>query len=281
MADSRHKVLIAIPTWEGHAYCREAFIENTVALAGSHDVYVLWNGGGNPSKIFPKGWKIKTIKDNPRDRGIDVLVRKHNMFRAYMQKHDYTHMFLLESDVLPPPGVIERFLEHDRDMVSAVYMIRGETHTVIEIPDNEKYREKYNGTLAGKTVLAVRDETAPAVWGLEGDEIRFWRLEDMLPQRGLVKAFGAGVGAVLLSREVVDAIPWKVAPEGWAGHADDFPFYHSAHFAGYELFIDTDIIAQHLHDYTLDGAGHEVTHKWFKAKDLEPAGQRSAEHIFT
>lgn len=282
MNESRQKVLIGIPTYEGHAFCREDFIANTVALAGSEiDVLVIWNGEGDPTKIFPSEWKTQVIKQKPTERGLDVLIRKHNIMNNRAIKGGYSHLFILESDVFPPHGTIEKLLAHDVDIVTALYFIRGESHLILEIPDNEKYREKYNGTMAGKTVLAVRDETAPAVWGIEGDEMRFWRIEDCWPQRGLVKIAAAGVGAVLIKTEVLRKVAWKQPPQEWAGHCDDFPFYHSAHFEhGFDAYVDTDIICQHLHDYSEDGDGLEVQQKWFKAKDLEPVGQRSCEHIF-
>lgn len=275
------KVLIGIPTYPGHAYCRDEFIENTVALAGSNDVLVIWNGEGDPSKIFPSNWKTQVIKQSAKERGLDVLVRKHNILSKRTISGGYSHLFLIESDVLPPPDTIDRLLAHDKDMVTAVYLLRGESDTVLQIPDNEKYRNKYNGTMAGKTVFCVRDETAPAIWGIENGAVRFWRLEDMFPQRGLVEIAAAGVGSVLITKEVLKAVPWKSPSVEMEGHCDDFPFYHEARFVhGFILYVDTDILCQHLHDYTVDGDGLQVQQKWFKAKDLEPIGQRSAEHIF-
>ena len=282
MNTSSHKVLIGIPTYGGHAFCREEFIKNTVALAGAdHDVLVVWNGEGDPSKIFPANWKTQIIKQSPKERGLDVLVRKHNIMSKRTVSGGYSHLFLLESDVFPPANTIERLLAHDNDMVTAVYMIRGESHTILNIPDNEMYRKKYDGIMAGKQVFAVRDETMPAIWGIENDEMRFWRLEDMLPQRGLVEVAAAGVGTVLIKSEVLKLVPWKIPSIEMAGHCDDFPFYHRARWDfGFKLYVDTDIICQHLHDYTLDGDGNEMQQRWFKAESQEMIGQRSAEHIF-
>ena len=282
MTTSSHKVLIGVPTYPGHAFCREEFIKNTIALAGSHDVLVIWNGEGDPSKMFPVNWKTQVIKQSAKERGLDVLVRKHNILSKRTISGGYSHLFLLESDVFPPVDTIDRLLARDVDIVTALYFIRGESHTILNIPDNEKYRTKYDGMMAGKTVFCVRDETMPAIWGIENGEMRFWRLEDMLPQRGLVEIAAAGVGAVLMQRAVVKAVPWKAPSKDMEGHCDDFPFYHSAHFQhGFTAYADTDIICQHLHDYTLDGDGNEMQQRWFKAEDSELIGQRSAEHIFS
>jgi hypothetical protein len=280
MNKSPHKVLIGIPTYEGHAFCRDDFIKNTIALAGSdHDVLVIWNGEGDPSKIFPSNWKTQKIAQSAKERGVDVLVRKHNLMSKRMISGGYSHLFLLESDVFPPANTIERLLAHDKDMVTAVYLLRGEAVTVLDLPDTEVNRARYNGSLAQKALMCVRDETAPAVWGIEDNKVRFWRLEDMMKQRGLVEVAAAGVGAVLIRKAVLKAVPF--APESTGKHADDFPFYHKARWEhNFILYVDTDILCQHRHDYGADGEYEYVQHKWFKAKDLEPEGQTSAEHTF-
>jgi hypothetical protein len=276
------KVLIGIPTYEGHAYCRDEFIENTIALAGSdHDVLVIWNGEGDPSKIFPANWKTQKISQSSKESGLDVLVRKHTIMSKRTISGGYSHLFLLESDVFPPPDTIERLLDRDVDMVAAIYLIRFEDHTVLQIPDNEMYRKKYNGTMAGKTVLAVRDQTAPVIWGLEGEEVRFWQIEDMMKQRGLVRIFATGVGASLIKSKVIMDIKWKVPPVEMGHHCDDFPFYYDAYHKGYELFADTDILCQHRHNYSKDGDFYETKQKWFSTDNMEDLGQRDAGHIFS
>ena len=201
--NNRHKVLIGIPTFAGHAFCRDEFIKNTIALAGSNDVLVVWNGEGDPAKIFPANWKTQVIKQSAKERGLDVLVRKHNIMSKRTISGGYSHLFLLESDVFPPTDTIERLLKHKKDMVTAVYLLRGESNTVLVIPDNEKWQKKFDGTMAGKTVFCVRDETAPAAWGIEDGKLRFWRLEDMMKQRGLVELAAGGVGSVSIRVEVL------------------------------------------------------------------------------
>jgi len=281
MTKSSHKVLIGIPTYEGHAFCREEFIENTVALAGSdHDVLVIWNGEGDPSKIFPANWKTQVIKQSSKENGLDVLIRKHTIMSKRTVSGGYSHLFLLESDVFPPTDTIDKLLAHDVDMVAAIYLIRFEDHMVLNIPDNEMYKKKYDGTLAGKTILAVRDQTAPVIWGLENEEMRFWEIEDMMNQRGLVRIFATGVGSSLIKRKVLDEIKWRKPPEEMGHHCDDFPFYYDAYHKGFELFADTNILCQHRHNYSEDGDFHETKQKWFSVDGVEDLGQRDAGHVF-
>ena len=280
MNKSPHKVLIGIPTYEGHAYCRDEFIKNTIALAGSNDVLVIWNGEGDPSKIFPANWKTQKISQSSKESGLDVLIRKHSIMSKRTISGGYSHLFLLESDVIPPAGTIEKLLNHDVDMVAAIYLIRFESHTVLKIPDNEKYRTKFNGTMAGKTILCARDETAPVIWGLEDGEIRFWHIEDMMQQRGLVRIYATGVGSSLIKTKVLKKIGWRNPGNDLGHHCDDFPFYHDAYHEGFKLYADTDILCGHRHDYTADGDGDIVRHKWFNADDISEVGQRNAEHIF-
>ena len=160
---SKPRALICVSTYPGHEYCREAWIKNTVALAGSkHDVYLLWNGGGNPAKIFPKNWKIETTKERDGERAIDMLERKNNKQRQYFLNRNYSHMFMLESDNFPPPGMVERFLNHKKDIVTAVYFMDGETRFTATVKDTQEMRERLPNFI-GETLYVIKRDYQPSV----------------------------------------------------------------------------------------------------------------------
>lgn len=266
---SKPRVLISVSTYQGHAYCREEWIRNTVALAGSeHDVYVLWNGGGHPSKYFPKNWKIEKISEKKNELPIDLLQRKNNHQRRYfLKRKKYTHIYLLESDNFPPPGTIERFLKHDKPVISAVYFIQAETSFTADIPSpsdpaqRDRLAKRYGAEHLGKSMYIVRRDMIPSIWGMKGDEGRLWKIHDLLPQRGLVQVLGSGIGSVLIERSVIKQISFRTYDKtSDSKQFTDFNFYWDCHQLGIPVYADTDIIIDHIHPED-EISGKD---KWFK-----------------
>jgi hypothetical protein len=273
------RVLIGIPTYPGHAYCREEFVANTRKLihasSARTDALVAWNGDRRASG-FPQQWKRWTYAPQLGDRGVDVLRAKQQYIRDYALKHDYTHLFLLESDTLPPVDTLDRLLQAEKDIVSAIYFIRSEEAVHVSKHYLQAYFQRHPNILqkfpdlkdTGDVVMFYH-RYQPSVWGLVDGRSTMWKMNDAFPQRGLVQVLAAGLGASLIHRDVLEAVPeFRLRDE----QADvqqftDFLFYHDAHNAGFEAYVDTDIIAEHLHDYDVDDEG-TVT-KWFDAETLE------------
>ncbi len=283
--------MVAVATYGGHAYCRDEWIKNTLAVTKGHDVYLLWNGPGNPKKIFPKHWTIETMKDDGLT-GLRILEKKHQKIRRRFLSRSYSHLFMLESDTFPPVGTIEKFIAYKRDLVSALYFIKSESKMVVDIPDTANNRAKYGAKFCGTPLYIVKQMTIPTVWGLvnnpslsesyhiegmELDEVataqaksRLWRVEDALPQRGLVRCLSAGVGSVLISREVLEQIDFRVQ-DGEIQQFTDFMLWWDAYRLGFKGFVDTDTWANHIHPFDDLGARD----KWFDAK----TGKEGFSHV--
>jgi len=265
----KHKVLVGVATYPGHAYCREDWIKNTQKLLGKkHDIVVLWNGKGHPERYFPKEWTIKTIKENPKERAIDLLCRKHNWLRNYfLNRKGYTHFLMLESDNFPPPGAIDALVKHDKPVVSGLYFIDSETSFTADIPNPtdedqaKRLAAKFGREHFGKSMYIVRREYIPSVWGLENGEGRLWRMKDAFPDRGLVKILAAGVGFVLITRDVIEKFPFRIKSHD-GEQFTDFNFYHDCHLEGIPVYLDTDCTVGHIHPQD-DIAGRD---KWFNAE---------------
>ena len=285
--------MVAVSTYGGHAYCREEWIKNTLALTKGHDVYLLWNGPGNPKKIFPKHWKIETFKDDGM-RGIDILEAKNRKQRRYFLNRKYTHFFSLESDTFPPPGTIEKFLKHDKPLLSALYWIKSEGKFIYHV-DTDRYGAQYKD----KDLFIIKRTMIPSVWGLTNnppspdnfnynlsgmgiDEAesaqtysRLWRIEDTLPQRGLVRILSAGIGSVLIRRDVLEQIDFRIQ-DGEVQQFTDFMLYWDAYRAGIKAYVDTDTIANHIHPAN---ELHDIE-KWFDAKTAKDSTTARETHQF-
>ena len=89
-------------------------------------------------------------------------------------------------------------------------------------------------------------------------------LEDALPQRGAVRVFSAGMGCLLIKREVMEQIKFKIQHGGIEQQFTDFLFHKDAYDLRYQAFVDNDTWCNHLHKDFDD----QVFKKWFDPKKL-------------
>jgi hypothetical protein len=151
----------------------------------------------------------------------DARNKIHNIF---LKESEASHLLMLDSDVLPPPRLIEKLLLHDKDMVGGWY--------------SKKEKFPVKGT-DGKVQVIQR----PVVYD-------FSEVRDGMPYyvnrvnvgKGLEKVDAAGAGLWLMSRKAAEALGEN--PYG-DGVGEDLLMCYRLKQAGFELFIDWDIHAAH------------------------------------
>jgi len=271
----KNKVLIAVNTYAGHAYCREEFIINLKKLGNNprYDTVIFYNGERNPWGF--EDFKIIYYDPEPGMRGIDVLLAKHKMMRTYFLKRiDYGWMFMLESDNIPPVNAIDKFLAYDKDIISAVYFIKTNDREFFKLPYNLNFKryDPKRGVFEdkrikeGESLAVMLQKIIPSVWGLNKGRSALWEFNDFLPQRGLVRVLSSGIGSVLIKRDVLRNVEFRLRDiTAKIQQFTDFLFYYDAQLKGYEAFVDTDTIAEHYH---IDW-GTQNFRKWFKLDNLE------------
>jgi len=267
-----HKILLGINTYPGHAFCRNEYVESIKKIIEntrySVEVYVLWNG--NQTCWGFDGFNVDKFNPAKSDRGIDILCKKQNIIRKYALDGGFTHLFMSETDVLHPCNILNSFVEHDKDMVTSPYMITSTRTAYSKIPfDNPKYEflKKYNTD----SVIFVTNDKIPCIWGLWGNRSRLWGLEDLFPQRGLVRVISSGIGAMMIKRKVLEEVGSFMLRSADTDHQQftDYLFCIKAYQMGFQLFADTDIISNHLH-YDFDET--QMFTNWFNPNDIKDLG---------
>lgn len=190
------KVLIGLITGE---YVRQAsFIPSFIGL------------------LRPEGSATVTV------HGQSPAANRNDIIRQAL-KHDFTHIFFMDDDMVFPPDTLEKLMKHDKDIVSALYLLRSFPHRPAffdkAYPDG---RCKY---------AALTEEST-----------------------GLVKGVNIGFGAVLISTEVFKKLeqPWvrlgEIEKDGWC---DDIGFFNRCREAGFEIWCDLDAPVGHMSYTTL------------------------------
>lgn len=153
----------------------------------------------------------------------DARNQIHNRF---LDAKAGSHLLMLDSDVLPPPGFVDRMLKHDKPIVGGWYRKK------------EKYPVK---DLDGKVTTVQR----PIVYDFmhtdpSGIDIFSQRV---FPGKGLERVDGAGAGAWLMRRDVAEAL--GRSPYDMNSGGEDLKLCRRITQAGFDIFVDWDAACAH------------------------------------
>lgn len=140
---------------------------------------------------------------------------------------DYDYFFSLECDIFPPNDIIEKLLAHDLDVVGVTYWTEHKYHTRLQLQGNYLYKTDFKNRTKEYRTRNLTFE------------------EGQLFMDGTVKPiYGAGLGCVLISRDIMEQIVFRIDPDQ-VGYADS-NFHKDIWKMGVNFYIDTSIIPKHL-----------------------------------
>jgi len=227
------KILIGCPTYERYEYCIDQWVKAARQIIKStkeHQTDYLLVDNSKTDDFYlrskSKGINIEKIpySENVKQR----LVDSRNLLREKALKGGYDYFFSLEQDVIPCKDVLKQLIKDDKDIISAYY----------SKPIGATVQEKETGKIS-EVVLEI-----PLIY-LQTDGGVRRACPPEIVNKGIIPVGAFGVGCVLIKREVLEKIKFRFE-EGKPAF-DDFLFCHDAKRAGYALFLDLDIRAEHLH----------------------------------
>lgn len=153
--------------------------------------------------------------------------------KPFQGKENYTHLMWIDSDVIFDPKQFERLLNHDKDIVSGIYMMEDCTHFATVKKWDTEYFSK-NGSF------------------------QFMTVDDMSKEKELFDVSYTGFGFILIKRGVFESMnyPWFEPLPQKIGKAVDFTsedvaFCLKAQERGYKIWIDPTVRVGHLKSITL------------------------------
>jgi len=138
---------------------------------------------------------------------------------------EVTHLYFMDSDVVPPPGTLQKLVKHDMPIVAGIY------------PMN----------VNGKKAWSFKGDSRNATYG-------GWQLHCIPLPDDLMNVTAIGGSTLLVKREVFEKMerPWfkivykAIDEEGHAyDEGEDEYFSRIAIEAGYDIMIDPTIICTH------------------------------------
>jgi len=167
-------------------------------------------------------------RDNPlpgdgRKTGIRNHHHQYQRGRETFLAGGYDAMLVIESDIIPPANALQRLWALDVDIAYGVYVFR-QTH-VVNLFERYYADDKY----AGKKALNIGESFS--VRGL-------WP-----PSKDIVPCSGAGLGCVLIKRQVLEDLPFRITNNPGV-HCDTW-FTNDAYTANYSMMADTRVVCGH------------------------------------
>jgi glycosyltransferase involved in cell wall biosynthesis len=133
---------------------------------------------------------------------------------------DFDYLFSVDSDIILPPDTLTKFLQHNVDVVSGVYIQRKPNTQILEI-----YRKNNQGGVSNVPMQAI------------------------LPA-GLHEIDACGFGCVLVKREVMTSIGYpqfvyKSALDHKDTISEDVYFCKRAQEVGAKIYVDSSVVCDH------------------------------------
>lgn len=231
------KVLVGIATFSGTEYCEDEFFERVKEL--NHDVLVVDNSRDQKYSEKLRGkFRMKVIYDDTdEEKSIFRLISSRNKILDYALENEYTHVLMLDSDVVPPKNIIEELLAQDKAIVSGVYYnyfnISGKIqyHPVAWTYFTEKEFEELKRVYPDFVGLKTRKE------------MKRYLTEEEIERGDLMKVSIPSGGAILIAREVFEKVRYGKDTE--EGTGEDIYFFDRAKELGFEPYCYPKIKCEH------------------------------------
>jgi len=155
----------------------------------------------------------------------DARNKIHDFF---LERDKGSHLLMLDSDVLPPPHLIERLLAHKKDCVGGWY----------------RKKEKFHADINGEMQILQRPVVYQQVGIVEGkiQYVQIWQ-----PHEGLEEISAAGAGCWLMTRKLAEALgksPYDMGAKGDDG--EDMQICRKITAAGFPMFVDWSVACAHV-----------------------------------
>lgn len=228
------KILLASPTSKEKEYVIFDWISHIKKLHYPVDILLSDNSKTDHfSRRLRKKIPVIHISDiysNSAKR----ICKSLNVLRNYFLMHDYDYFFSLECDIFPPLDIIEKLLASNKQAVAALYFLREGAESTLMLQQIEPYGFKPYDTknLNTNESFFVCDGT-------------------------LKKIYHAGLGCILLKREVIEKIPFRIgdkediqSSQGFISKSYPDTFFAKDCFVKkIDIYADTSIICKHKNKY--------------------------------
>lgn len=229
------RVLIGVTTYEKKDYifheCMEAVYAQNYPW---FDVVIVDNGAtlDYVARLKRKGYKnVYHVNRGANSRV--AIAKSQNKIRELFLEGDYTHLLLVESDLILPKDSLTRLMNYHKPVVGSTYLIGTKNVKVPCIFLDDVPKDGFTGTRP----LGIK-ELQDGTKAYDGAEIKTFL------NTGLRQVHGCGFGCTLIERRIMkDTVFWT--DSRFNNKHSDVYFYLDMSRMKVPVFVDTDIMIPH------------------------------------
>lgn len=217
------KVMVGIATYSGEEYCLEEFI-NSLKLLTYDNIEIVFVDNSEDDFYADKirGHDFKVVRDPPGNKNrIERIISARNKIKDIFLDSNNDYLLFLDSDVIAPNDIIQRLLDHDKDICAGIYL--------------------------GGTTIQGKVRIMPVVFLFHDKEKNLVRIPSRNEVAGndFVEAAAAGLGCTLISRGVLENITFRNIGRSTTG-GEDAAFYKDARENSHDCFVDYGVKCFHM-----------------------------------
>jgi hypothetical protein len=157
-----------------------------------------------------------------------VCEARNKIHNAFLEETKTTHLFMIDSDVLPPPDTIERLLSHDKMVIGGWY----------------RKKEKFPIKLKDGTPTTIQRPVVYDYSRYDEDTDSYMFVPRFNPGKGLEKVDGMGAGCWMIRRDAAEMLGKNPFTMKFGG--EDLSFCRKLTELGVDIWVDWSINAAHI-----------------------------------
>ncbi|MFA5173794.1 MAG: glycosyltransferase [Candidatus Pacearchaeota archaeon] len=241
------KVLVAAPTYEGMKYCEKEFLESIKNFDyPNYDILLVDNSKTEDYfNHLKEDSKIKVIRIDEGEKNMQRLINSRNKIMDYALKNNYDYIFMLDSDVICPKGIIKELLFCNKEIVSGIYFnlfkVNGklEEHPVAWKSITEKDFEE------------IKKEIELPEFIKSHLDLRRHLTKEEIESNELIEVIIPSAGCLLIKRNVFEKINYGLLDTKKYNNiqtGEDIFFILNAKEKGFKSYCNTKIKCKHILD---------------------------------
>jgi len=233
------KILIGCPTYEGHAYCLEEWINNVRSFDyPNFEILLVCNSKSKEYLNKIKKLGINYLISNHYSKPNKRLAKARKKLHEYAIKKGYDYLFAVEQDVFPKKNVLKKLLAWDKKVIGAPYIVCSHTN---------KNRRRIDWILSFSDKLKYLESD-------DGVKVSHWFLESELKniKNNPFQVKGCGFGCTLVKVDVLKKIKTRVDKK--LNRSDDSYFFEDCIKENIKVFVDISLYGKVEH-YRRMGTG--------------------------